>query len=156
MARVLHALGVLVALLGILVAVWPSFLGPCPRFVRQWRSGVFGAESVPLDDSDLRLYTAAELAQHDGSDESKPILLGMAGEVFDVTEKGKQFYGKQGAYNVFAGRDSTRCLALGSLDEEDLAKGGDVSDFTPEQRKQLEEQHKFYREKYPRVGRIAP
>lgn len=49
---------------------------------------------------------------------------------------------------------STRALSLGSLEEDDVAKGGDVSDFTEAQRKMVADQHEFYLGKYPRVGKI--
>ena len=47
------------------------------------------------------------------------------------------------AYNVFAGRDSTRALTMGSLDPKDVAST-DISDFTPAQLEAAEEQRKFY------------
>ncbi|KAH9653831.1 Membrane-associated progesterone-binding protein 4 [Citrus sinensis] len=57
-----------------------------------------------------RLFTAEELALHNGTDESIPILLGILGSVFDVT-KGKSHYGVGGGYNHFAG---SCCLSLSS------------------------------------------
>ena len=38
-------------------------------------------------------YSLKELREHDGSDEDKPILIGVNYKVFNVT-KGKAFYGK--------------------------------------------------------------
>ena len=71
-----------------------------------------------------------------------------------MTEKGKQYYGKGAGYHMFAGKDSTRALSLGSLSEEDVYKT-DVSDFDDKQKQLLLEQHAFYVGKYPRVGRVA-
>ena len=75
-------------------------------------------------------------------------------QVFDVTELGRQYYGKGAGYQVFSGKDSTRALSIGSLTKEDI-DNTDLSDFTPHQLKQVLEQHSFYVGKYPRVGRIA-
>ena len=74
--------------------------------------------------------------------------------MYDVTEKGKQFYGPGMAYSVFAGRDGTRALTLGSLDKDDVQRR-DVSDFDAQKRKLMQEQHEFYAGKYPRVGTLA-
>lgn len=43
----------------------------------------------------------------------------VAPQVFDVSKK-KMFYGKNGVYSVFAGRDATKAFAKNSLDEKDL------------------------------------
>ena len=100
----------------------------------------------------LRL-TRAALRAHDGSDARLPLLLGMRGDIFDVTELGSQYYGRGMAYNCFAGRDATRALALGSLDPKDIDNWR-TDDFTTEQLANLDEQHKFYSGKYPKVGEI--
>lgn len=112
-------------------------------------------DGAQYDSTGLRYYTREELAKYDGSDPSLPLLLGMNGDVFDVTEKGSGFYGKGAAYNCFAGKDSTRALSIGSLEEDDLYRV-DISDFTPEQHKAVKEQHDFYLGKYVLVGRIVP
>jgi hypothetical protein len=77
----------------------------------------------------------------------------MAGDVFDVKEKGAQFYAKGSGYNMFAGKDSTRALSLGSMEEKDLYSA-DISDFTEAQLRAVKEQHDFYLGKYTLVGRI--
>ena len=46
-----------------------------------------------------------------------PILLAVDGTVYNVY-KGRNFYGPGGEYAIFAGRDATRLLAKGKLDEE--------------------------------------
>jgi predicted heme/steroid binding protein len=165
--RSVYALTLLVGALGVFLAVWPTadLFGACPAVVRTWRSSLWSAlgwspspspAGSALDPSTgLPVYTAADLSRYNGQDESLPILLGMAGDVYDVTEKGRQFYGKGAPYNVFAGRDSTRALTLGTLDGDDVERAGDTSDFTPQQLGMLDEQKKFYAEKYPRVGVLA-
>ncbi|CAE8644056.1 unnamed protein product, partial [Polarella glacialis] len=67
---------------------------------------------------EAKLWSSEELALHDGRDKSKPLLMAVVGEVFDVGT-GHQFYGPgAGGYSGFAGRDGGRALATG--------------DFTPE------------------------
>jgi predicted heme/steroid binding protein len=60
-----------------------------------------------------RDYNAEELKQYDGTDPTKPILLGVKGKIYDVSAK-EEFYGPGGAYSAFAGRDASRALAKGT------------------------------------------
>lgn len=57
-------------------------------------------------------YTPEQLAQYDGSDWTKPILVGLDGDVWDVTAS-KRLYGPDGAYHVMcvrrSGREAQRC-----------------------------------------------
>ena len=101
--------------------------------------------------SDDGFVTAKELSKHDGTDLSRPILLAIAGDVFDVTE-GERFYGRDAPYNVFAGQHFTRALSLGSLDSGDMSS--DIDDFTASQRRDLDERIKFYHDKYKFVGKL--
>jgi membrane-associated progesterone receptor component len=61
--------------------------------------------------------TLQQLAEFDGSEAAKPIMLAIRGTVFDVT-KGREFYGADGVY-PFAGRECARALALQSTDTAD-------------------------------------
>lgn len=178
MKKWLQLAGLLIGVLGMLLAGtdWNTLSLPgldslqqCPRAVRAWMSsstvrsllglipGLGAPSSIAKFDRDpasgLALISREQLKEFDGSDPDKPILLGMNGEVFDVSS-GSQFYGKEASYNCFAGRDSTRALTLGSLDPADVEKGWDVSDFNEQLQKAVKEQHEFYRGKYPVVGKI--
>lgn len=63
-------------------------------------------------------WTEEELKPYDGTqDEEGPILFAADGKVFNVY-KGRNFYGPSGEYHIFAGRDATRLLARGKLEEE--------------------------------------
>ena len=118
-------------------------------------AGILPPASDGAYDADgMRLFSLEELRQHDGSDPARPLHLAIGGDVFDVSVKGAQFYGPGMGYSLFAGRDATRSLALGSLDHVDLERGDDIADFTPQQLEALREQHAFYKGKYPRVGRL--
>jgi predicted heme/steroid binding protein len=150
----------LVGVVGVMLAFWPTtYLGPCPFLVRNklpfmggW--GYDAAAGGTYNERGLREFTPEELALYDGT-EGRPIMLGMNGDVFDVTAKGAQFYGPGQAYSVFAARDSTRALTKGSLEDEDVERGGDISDFDEARCKALADQHEFYTTKYgPRVGVI--
>ena len=64
---------------------------------------------------DLPTYTREELFElGNGENESGTILLSIFGRVYDVSQ-GQKYYGKNGKYHLFAGRDSTRALATGCL-----------------------------------------
>ena len=99
------------------------------------------------------LWTAIDLARYTGADAGRArVVLGVCGDVFDVTTKGYHFYGPGGSYHLFAGRDATRALVLGTTDDSDVAREGDVSDVEPSL---LEETCTFYRGKYELIGKIA-
>jgi len=103
--------------------------------------------------SGLKIYTIDELARHDGKDELliPPLLLAVWGDVFDVSVLGKDFYSPGMSYACFGGKDGTRALTLGSLDNEDV-NSLDISDFDANFFNMMIEQHAFYLKKYPRVG----
>uniref|UniRef100_A0A7S4UUI2 Cytochrome b5 heme-binding domain-containing protein n=1 Tax=Alexandrium monilatum TaxID=311494 RepID=A0A7S4UUI2_9DINO len=74
----------------------------------------------PLDPAD-KAFTAEELLQHDGQRAGVPILTSVLGRVYDVTF-GKEFFGKGGPYEMFAGHDGTYNLAVMSLKKQTLDK----------------------------------
>ncbi|MBT8453439.1 MAG: cytochrome b5 domain-containing protein, partial [Deltaproteobacteria bacterium] len=79
------------------------------RFV----ASLFGKRTeprAPLPEAEERDYGRSELAAYDGSDPGKPLLIGIRGQVYDVT-RGRDFYGPGGPYAMFAGKDCTRALA---------------------------------------------
>lgn len=71
----------------------------------------------PTESPKDTIFTAAELEQFDGTDESMPIYLAVKQTVFDVS-KSRKMYGPGGSYRNFAGRDASR--ALGMLSAIDL------------------------------------
>ncbi|XP_065174910.1 neudesin-like [Sycon ciliatum] len=111
---------------------------------------LFLASTVGSD----RVFTEEELAEYDGSDPSKPIYLSIKGAVYDVT-KGKDFYGKDAAYNALVGRDSTVSIARMSLEPADLALKHDISVLSSSELEALESViTSTYVPKYPVVGRL--
>ena len=106
-----------------------------------------------------RDYTIEQLKDFDGSNDEKPILIVLKGDVYDVSSA-KDLYGKNedgSNYNCFAGRDATRAMAKLSFSEEELSKGGDISDLSAFEREALENWvDKFkYQKGYPIRGRLS-
>jgi membrane-associated progesterone receptor component len=85
-----------------------------------------------------------------------PLLVGLCGQVIDVSYGGYEMYGPGGPYNLFVGVDASRALAKMSFKEEDL-RSSDLSDLTEEQKKVLEDWRKKLVEtrKYPIVGTLV-
>ncbi|KAJ3401315.1 hypothetical protein HDV05_000574, partial [Chytridiales sp. JEL 0842] len=86
-------------------------LGLCVSFVTT-NSLTFGykvpnwRKFLPSTSKEL-ILTTEQLAKFDGSDPSKPIYLAIMGKVYDVSA-GAKYYGKDGSYNSFAGKDAAR------------------------------------------------
>ena len=77
------------------------------------------------------IVTRDELMRYTGSQHEKRIYLCCKNIVYDVTSA-KDFYGPEGPYANFAGRDASRALALMSLKIEDV-ENRDLSDLNEEQ-----------------------
>ena len=102
--------------------------------------------------SGLPLWDAADLARYRGEDGSR-VALGVCSRVYDVTNLGGHFYGPGKGYSVFAGKEATRALALGSLEADEIARGGDVTGIDDAS---VQSQCEFYEEKYgPPIGALA-
>jgi len=85
-----------------------------PGYLRAdwWKSKVSGPQYFTLD----------ELAQYDGTDESKPIYLSINGSVYDVSAN-KRTYGPGGSYHIFSGVDASRGFVTGCFQED---RNGDM------------------------------
>mmetsp|Transcript_21212 Transcript_21212/g.27394 ORF Transcript_21212/g.27394 Transcript_21212/m.27394 type:complete len:293 (+) Transcript_21212:147-1025(+) len=110
----------------------------------------------------VRNFTAKQLAHFDGTkedrgEEFKNVYLSLNGIVFDVTT-GKDFYGPEGPYAKFAGRECGIALAKMSFDEKHLGDLDGVADLNFGEKNQLDEWHqkfKYYRN-YPHKGQYVP
>eukprot|EP00117_Sycon_ciliatum_P014660 scpid78563/ scgid14829/ Membrane-associated progesterone receptor component 1 len=99
--------------------------------------------------------TVEQLLAYDGKDPTKPVLLAVCGKIFDVTA-GKHFYGPGGPYEVLAGHDATRALALMS-NEHSAVKDvdDDLSDLTRGQLSTAREWEQSFQFKYRYVGALV-
>ena len=98
-------------------------------------------------------FSPAELRQYDGSDGSKPVYLAILGDVFDVSS-GAKYYGPDGGYHAFAGRDGSRAFITGCFDEAGAV--ADVRGLTEQQMEALRRWRDFYAEHktYRYVGKV--
>lgn len=99
-----------------------------------------------------RLWTAQELILYNGTDEGKPILLGILGSVFDVT-KGRSHYGPGGGYHHFSGRDASRAFVSGNFTEDGLTDS--LHGLSSTEVNSVVEWRKFYYERYKFVGKLV-
>ena len=97
------------------------------------------------------IVTRDELMRYTGSQHEKRIYLCCKNIVYDVTSA-KDFYGPEGPYANFAGRDASRALALMSLKIEDV-ENTDLSDLNEEQLNVLNDWERKFKSKYKIVGR---
>jgi membrane-associated progesterone receptor component len=101
-----------------------------------------------------RDFTVEDLKPYDGRNEDGRILVAVNGKVFDMT-RGKRFYGPDGPYGVFAGKDATRALATFSLTAADFKDSyDDVSDLSSSQMDSVREWEEQFKEKYDYVGKL--
>jgi len=110
-----------------------------------------------------RAFTIAQLRKFDGViSETTPkfdldagkIHIAIKGNVYDVTSAAN-FYGPDGPYHVFAGRDASRALARLSFDEETLANPR-IDDLGAAELDQLNDWiEKFEMKRYRVVGRLV-
>jgi membrane-associated progesterone receptor component len=90
--------------------------------VTDFKMLVFKIEDDPLEDMEedesalenLPIYSRKELFEYGTGKDGNPILLALFGRVYDVSN-GEKFYGIDGKYSSFAGRDVTRALSTGCL-----------------------------------------
>lgn len=109
-----------------------------------------------------RNFTVAQLKYFDGTKDEKtgdlkPVYLSINGTVFDVT-RGRDFYGPDGPYAMFAGRECGAALAKMSFDEKYLDDIDACAKLNFGEKAELDgwtEKFQYYR-CYPIKGRLVP
>jgi len=96
--------------------------------------------------------TLEELRSFNGRDGGR-ILLSLSGRIIDVTEAAAT-YGPGGPYNLFAGRDVTKSLALMDL-REDFLDEPTYQPETEDAKKSLTSWWSRLSSKYPEVGKVT-
>jgi membrane-associated progesterone receptor component len=97
-------------------------------------------------------FSPAELAQFDGTDPNRPIYVAIKGTIFDVSDK-RETYAPNGSYHVFAGKDASKALGMGSLNLEDAV--ADYSTLDDSKLKVLNDWFEYYRKRYNIVGKVV-
>jgi len=104
----------------------------------------------------LQTYTEEELLEFGSGVDGNPLLLSLFGRVYDVT-KGDKYYGEDGRYHIFAGRDVTHALATGCLEEDCLGtRKFDTTILTEKQMNEGKRWLSFFQlhDKYSYVGNL--
>ncbi|CAH2091689.1 unnamed protein product [Euphydryas editha] len=116
----------------------------------------FGKTSVEAPTPELpkirKDMTVAELRQYDGTQPDGRVLVAVNGWIFDVT-RGRRFYGPDGPYAAFGGKDASRGLATFSVTSTDK-EYDDLSDLNSMEMESVKEWEAQFREKYDLVGRL--
>lgn len=123
------------------------------KIFRSQKQPVAGPPPEPELPRLRRDFTVAELLQYDGKQPDGRVLVAVNGSVYDVT-KGKRFYGPDGPYAAFGGRDASRGLATFSVTSSDKPEYDDLSDLSPLEMESVLEWEAQFKEKYIFVGRL--
>ncbi|GBC13049.1 membrane-associated progesterone receptor component 1 [Rhizophagus irregularis DAOM 181602=DAOM 197198] len=106
----------------------------------------------------FREYTPKQLREYDGRTPQTKIYMGVCGKVYDVS-RGRNFYGPDGPYGNFAGRDASRGLAKNSFEMDVLTPIDQpldtLEDLDSEELNSLKEWHSHFASKYEYVGKLV-
>jgi len=112
---------------------------------------------APVEPLVFQTFTPSTLLPYNGIDKPQ-IYMGVRGKVFDVSP-GKSFYGPGGPYHVFAGRDASRGLAKGDLDDSLIKSVDDKIDglenLTKDEEEALQGWMDTFSGKYLEVGELV-
>ena len=105
-------------------------------------------------EKDALTMTATELATYTGEDDDdSPLYICISGRIYDVTA-GERFYGVDGKYHLFVGKDATRAYATGCLEDNDDCVTSSTDGLTETEFKEIDRWLELYEthDKYTFVG----
>lgn len=107
------------------------------------------------DESNLQSYTLEELLEFGDGKEGRPVLVAVFGKVYDVSS-GHKFYGPEGRYPMYGGREITFALATACTTLECAETQYDFPSLTSDQQVEAERWLSFFHlhDKYSLVGHI--
>ncbi|KAH8286455.1 hypothetical protein KR054_009376, partial [Drosophila jambulina] len=126
-----------------------QLMGPGPISLVPGGGGQEKLELPPLRSD----FTVAELREYNGSREDGRILVAINFNIYDVS-RSKHYYGCNGVYPNYAGRDISRNLINFSVETNESKDFDDFCDLSTSQMNTLKEWDLQYREKYPFVGKL--
>ncbi|KAF7147331.1 hypothetical protein RHSIM_Rhsim03G0179500 [Rhododendron simsii] len=127
-----------------------SLFGSSDRQYERTRASAEEMQPLPPP-VQLGEITEEELRAYDGNDATKPLLMAIKGQIYDVSQS-RMFYGPGGPYALFAGKDASRALAKMSFEDKDLT--GDISGLGPFELDALQDWEYKFMSKYVKVGTI--
>lgn len=125
-----------------------QLMGPGPIFLVPGGGGQ-EKKLLPLRSD----FTVAELREYNGTREDGRILVAINFNIYDVS-RSKHYYGPDGVYPNYAGRDISRNLINFSVETNECEEFDDFSDLSISQMNTLREWDQQYREKYLFVGKL--
>jgi len=115
------------------------------------RPGFMLPEGSKLNPPKNDPITKEALKKYDGTN-GGPIYLAVKGYVFDVSSK-PEMYGPGGGYHVFAGKDGSKGLGIGSLKPGDAVP--DDGTLGSAEQKVLDDWLVFFQTRYNQVGKLT-
>jgi predicted heme/steroid binding protein len=105
-----------------------------------------------MNAEELLTLTSEELSEYTGED-GGPLYLGIKGRVYDVSAK-EDFYGEDGRYSLFVGKDATHAFATGCLQDTEECVNSSIEGLNEKELREVDRWVELYEthDKYTFVG----